>query len=730
MSVAVRNRSLLVLLFLLLPACLMATTPELAVTGLYMAAGRDVDADFVQSRGGELSRQESARLVEKLREVEGWRVADDFISDPASSIQSWQEAGSRIYVRALVTRADARSTTYFGGLTLWLLSVGTRLEFFDLRSGQVHYGCSFTVRIPIEAGETLDTELRNEQFALALSRGLDECCARAARDYNPGNLNCTVVDHEAEEVILNQGRRQGLLPGQVLAASSDSGDGWMLRVTRAEEAFALAQVLASTGATGLPPQGVSASLQGINQSHAQGKAIAVAGVNPGAREALDPSFLVESATMAQWLHDALVDQSELRMLPPLAASAEGDAGSLATAFFHAQAEFSAVGDIGQEDIIGHRALPDLLIRGTITHAVNLRSQRLGFEAQTLRLGLLLEVYDRRTREVLGSVSHEVSKLEKQNERYRQVDLETAWRELALQAMRESAGLLSSQPLGDSKEFVIQRGSTPEHLLLDATAPAGGRGSVLRVLREIRDTNRNTLGHLREEIGVAGVQQDGSAKLLLSDGIHTPEAGDVLLLEHAGRDTKPLVMLGELSIGGPKVREDWAPTPALVLTWAHRELSRANCFRLLPPERLSAEAGAAEVAMAMGEFKAGNVGELILQQDPVPDLLLNLRVGLGRWVVEEDKYRNRVTFTTGVEATLVRADTGEALAWFRTSDGSNASSLKKAWSLVREQELANGQVVQGISEGEFPEQLDQCLEECLSQLLANLGDELVTQDLRK
>ncbi len=727
MTSARRVFPLLLILGLLFPLHLYAASPELAVTGLYLAAGRDVDADFVQARGGELVQQESAKLVQRLSAVDGWRVAPDFISDPAASIHSWQEAGSRIYVRAIVTRADARSTTYFGGITLWLLNVGTRLEFFDLRSGQVHYGCSFTVRVPIEAGAELDPQLRSEQYAHALTRSLEECCARAAREYKPGTLECHVVDREGSDVILDHGRKNGLLAGQVLACSDGSGAGWMLRITHVEEAFSLASVLASTGIAPMPPRGSRANLDGINQGNTQGSAIAVAGVNPGAKEALDPSFLVESATMAQWLHDALVDKSELRMLPPLSVSAAGDAGSLATAFFHAQADFSAVGDIGQQDIIGHRALPDLLIRGTITHAVNLRSQRLGYEAQTLRLGLLLELYDRRTREVLSVVSHEVTRLEKQNERYHQVDLETAWRELAQQLMREGAALLAKKPLGQSREFVLQTNSTPERLLLNQPAPAGSRGSLLRTLREIRDTKGVLLGNLRKEIGVASVRFDGTAQLLLGDGTSTPQQGDILLLSHGVQASKPVVMLGDLNIGGPKVREDWAPTPALVLTWAHRELSLADCFRLLPPARLAAEAGAAEVAMAMGEFTATNMSELIMQDEPAPELLLNLRVGLGRWVVEEDKFRNRVTFTTGVEATLVRADNGEAVAWFSTKDGPSAS-VKKSWNLVREQELSQGKVVQGVTETEFPEQLDQCLEECLRQLLGTLGDQLVIQPL--
>jgi hypothetical protein len=141
--------------------------------------------------------------------------------------------------------------------------------------------------------------------------------------------------------------------------------------------------------------------------------------------------------------------------------------------------------------------------------------------------------------------------------------------------------------------------------------------------------------------------------------------------------------------------------------------------MLAPEALAAEVAAAEVALAGGEFSARPVGEILLNDPPQPQILVDVRVGLGRTEREPTAYKAKLTFTTGVELSFFDPQ-GQPLLLFTDAAGQPTHQKKKAWTLTDGQVLAEGKVVQGVPEAEFPELLDSCLRTCLDELGKELG----------
>ena len=720
-----------------------AETPELVVTGVFIEESAEVDAAFVADGARDLAFAESSRLVELLAAVPGYRVHGDFLEDPAGEVKSLAQAANRVYVRATVTRADLKRVRYFGDYQVWTFSVGLRLEFFDIRSGQVYYGRTFTYRIPVETAVEIDRAYRYERFAEALAKALEECVTRCGKEYLPARAEAAVLGEAGEGALFLQGGSEaGFYPGLVLIAGdagADPPEQWMLKLIQVESAFSRARLLAGTVAEA-PAPGTRAFAEGVNAgTQGSGPAVMVAGVSPGSGVVLDERFDVDHASLGQWLHDALVDTRAYNMLPPLLSDADPGGGAagvgaigmgatgVAAAFFQAQASFSAFGDLKQDEIIGHRAFPEILVRGTVTHAVNHVSRRLGFWAQTLSLGLMLEFYDRRTREVLLTVSHEQRTMEKSNDRYRRADLGAAWRELARAAIGEAAAKASGG-LPDSDRR-LQLKAVREDGLLEfagrAAPPSGLRLPLERVESVIRSLEGEELGSWRRIYGMVLLEAGpGGAilgRLLAGDGNTVPAPGDLALLPAGAAADRPSARLRTVEVGGSKVREDYRPNQQMIAGWAHRELAGTGVYNMLPPEILEDQAAAAEAALASGEFEAVDQSEILLQDEPRPQVLVDVRVGLARWEIERQKYRNRLSFTTGVELSFYDA-AGEPLERFRDKQGRPTHKVKKAWITRGKQELSEGRVVQGVLEDEFPEQLDRCLEICITELAQELKAE--------
>ena len=211
-----------------------AETPELVVTGVFIEESAEVDAAFVADGARDLAFAESSRLVELLAAVPGYRVHGDFLEDPAGEVKSLAQAANRVYVRATVTRADLKRVRYFGDYQVWTFSVGLRLEFFDIRSGQVYYGRTFTYRIPVETAVEIDRAYRYERFAEALAKALEECVTRCGKEYLPARAEAAVLGEAGEGALFLQGGSEaGFYPGLVLIAGdagADPPEQWMLKL--------------------------------------------------------------------------------------------------------------------------------------------------------------------------------------------------------------------------------------------------------------------------------------------------------------------------------------------------------------------------------------------------------------------------------------------------------------------------------------------------------------------
>jgi len=686
-------------------------SPEVVVTDLFVDSRADVDAAFLAEGGREVAAEAAARLPGLLAANAGWRVHPDFLAEPARGVGGLEAAGERVWCRGVLTRVDEAETGLFGDLRLLTYSVGLRLEFFDIRSGQIWYGQGVTARLPVEAAGAQSAAERMGWYRQALDAALAEAAVRAGRAYRPGSLEATVVEVEPDGLlVLDRGSRQGLATG---AGGEVKGGGgrWLVRVQEVEEGWCRARVLAADG-TGSPAAGATARFTGVNGLlSVAGPTVAVAGVVLPPGERLDGAFDSDAATLGQWLHDALVDSRAFHLLPPLLAG-PGSGSELAAAFFRAQSLFSAVGDTRQDEIIGHRSLPQLLARVVVTHTAATTSTRLGYEARVLRLGLLLEVYDRRTHEVLLSQVHEATRVEKHHEDYRRADLGAAWRDLARDGLQEVARLAAARWNPAGRERAVAALELDGRLRLDGPAEPGERGVLRRPGAPVKDASGREIGRRAVDIAMA-VVEDGTpalARVTAGDGIHTAAPGDLLRLPAAL--PRPNARVRQVVVAGDKLEADWSPDPLQVALWAHQALADGP-FNLLAPEALAAEVAAAEVALAGGEFLAVPVGEILLAESPGPRVLVDVRVGLSRVERQATPYKAELRFVTGVELAFFDAD-NQPLPWFTDEKGAPTHKQRAMFGLPGSQVLVDGRVVQGVPEDGYPDLLDESLRGCLAK----------------
>lgn len=727
----IRSRAGLLLAGLLLPLLWLAPRaraegpagtqgPEIVVTEIFVGHRPDIDPVFLSEGGRDLAAQAGDSLVRLLAANPGWRVHPDFLSNPARDVGALAQQGERVYVRGVVTRADKRRTGLFGDLQQWVFSLGLRLEFFDIRSGQIWFGQDVTVRAPLDAASEPPPAERMERYRTAFSSALREAARRAGVNYRPGSLEAVCTAWTADSLlVLDRGSRSGL-PSGATGEIARGEERWLVRVQELQSDWCLARVLASTGA-GRPTAGLSARFSGVNGVLAQdGPQLAVAGAALPPADQLDGNFDVDPATLGQWLHDALVDSRAFNLLPPLLAG-KGDGGSeLAAAFFRAQSVFSAAGDVRQDEIIGHRSLPQGLVRLVVTHADLSRATRLGYEALILRLGLLLEIYDRRTHEVLLSQALEGSRMEKHNETYRRVDLGAAWRELAGGTLDSLARLAAQAWRPGQRELAVESAGPEDTFLVKGDAAVGERGVLVRPGEEVRDRNRKVVGRRARQYGVAEVTTAAprpAARVSLGDGSTTPAVGDLLRLPAV--KARPSARIRSVEVGGPDVNPLWQPGELRVTLWAQQALEAGGRFNMLAPEALAAEVAAAEVALAGGEFRAVDLGEILLNDPPEPQVLVDVQVPLGQWERVAARYKADLTFQVGVKLFFFDA-AGEPLLLFTDSAGQRTNQRKLGRKYPDAQVLQDGKVMQGVAEEDFPDQLDKYLRLCLTDLGVQLG----------
>lgn len=716
-------RPALMILTLLLAALVAAPdacaqeAPEIVVTRIFLAEGPAIDEGFLANGGRDLVATESVRLVSLLKTLPHYRVHDSFIENPATSVGSLGKAGNRIYLRGIVSRADIARNRYFGSEELWTFSVTVSLEFFDIQSGQVYYTRSITSRAPVETSTEIDAAYRQEQFTLALRNGLTELVGRIGKDYLPSTTSARVIRVDGEDrVFLDAGSNRGFYPGLVVQLRGDTGN-WMLKLLDCGEGFSRARVQASSGG-GLPPVGGRVQVDGLNSSAASGgRRLAVAGVTTVDRGALDPAFSVDNATMGQWLHDALAESAALPLLPPLLADG-GGTNALQAAFFDAQAAFSVFGDVRESEILGNRAYPDLLVRGVITHALTRKSRRLGYEAHTLVLGVSLEIYDRRTRETLFSVSHEQSRLEKQSEKYRQSDLEGAWRDLAKLTLVEAAGLVVKGFKTGTRLVEVQKVEADGSLRLaaDARVTPGQKLELVHPELELKDGEGKPLGTWQRVTGIVEIVPGSGApmaRVTLSDG-STPAKGDRLVVPETLGGDRPVARLESFEIKGDKVTEPFDPNPDMVLAWLQRELAASGRFMMLPPASQQAAFDAADATLAGGEFKLADQGELLSPTFPEPEVLVKARLGLVRLTRTESEYKNKLKFEVGMELQFFYPD---GSPWLLPNGTNRVGGVK---FIDEEQVKDRGQVVQGVPDEEFDQAFTACLAQWTAGLAANLN----------
>lgn len=403
---------------------------------------------------------------------------------------------------------------------------------------------------------------------------------------------------------------------------------------------------------------------------------------------LSKDFSVDAQSLGQWLHDDLSRRTGLFMLAPLLVRKNVGAAAY-QAFWEAQKEYAIASGTVRSTVIGHRAFPDVMVRGIITRAEVQSYFSPGADNKVLRVGMTIEFYDRRTREFLYSVQHfdealeKIVKDEKTGKIYRDLLLEPSFRKLCERAIRTAVDKIAQeyQPVNIAGRVEAVDGKTLTVVLQDSSADTGDRFALLQTGLPIKDLNGKELEALQKNYGLAELAKRKSGNTFIAvlgptDGA-TPILKDDLLLAQGkpARNIRgPLYQVASWQASG-KISTAYKFSLPRFTEWLHAALLEAGRFKLMPPKSREEEMDIVEVALSSGEFQAVDRGEIIYQDIRQPEVLVKGRLGLAEIVRQEgsNEYRNEFKLKCGIELVLT-AQNGDTMVSQKLSDQKDIKQL--------------------------------------------------------
>lgn len=590
-----------------------------------------------------------------------------------------------IFIRALLTRADIKKVEHFEVFE-YVISTNVTFEFFNINSGEVFYTRSLTSQAfeEVAKNRTLSAGLKKAYFKACIKKAIDELALEIEKDYQPGVVKGHIVKVlNTGDIIINLGSVHKVSHGMSFYAYDKSGNiVSLLKTERPQSKICRARVIASNQRR-KPKRGMEVKYFGINtKMEASGdQTFMVSGFSILNEDSLAEVFSVDKQSLGQWLHDDLSQHSNLVMLAPLLVQKSSSVNKKsAKPFWEAQIKYSTLSGVREAQVVGSRAFPDILVRGIVTGVDLIDYITPGVNNKVLRLNLLIEFYNRKTRQYVYSIQHFQQKVEKivknKGKVYRDLRLEKSFRELCESAIENAVKKLPVNFMTQAEGVVKKpRKSTFTASFSEGNLSVGTYVSLNRKIGDVKDLSGNKIEVLINEYGRARlIKESGSDKQFKARALvrnkKTPiKDGDVLIVEDKITDRSiKNFQVGNWVVRGKKIDSTYAHNIDQLSEWLHGALTDIQPSRLLPPIQRIPEMDIIEVALLSGEFEPADEGEIIFQDDAQPDVIVNARLGLVeiRELPESNQLRKVYNLRCGVEIVFTTLN-GDTLAKQQLSD---------------------------------------------------------------
>ena len=494
-----------------------ARTQLLSFRILQSDKGGLTDARFAAAFDEQAQRQALHAALSALPQLEMLPLSGD------TALVRRADLASRLAARAFVTRADVERVDK-ALTTEFLVSTTVMVEFLNAASGEVYHIQALTgsTNIRKDAGQDLSPQEVTAAFASTLAGTIRALATRLGERYQPG-VRVPVIQQLADgRLVLGAGLAGGLREGARLELREASGEVvGIARVEQAQRGFAV------TGAPladnpNRPWVGLTAGSAGLNRTAGQGAFTHMVMSVEQRSELVQQAYVLPQATLIYWLHESLAEAAPgLNMLPPVAA------GGLATEQERMELATGRSGDIS-----GQRAIPDFVVRASISRADAL--SEVGPDGATyyiLKVGLDVSFNDVRTGQVFYATYVEGTQQERVREGERTLDLAVSYRNLLQRTMADVGRKVAAEYAPVNAEGTVRevRGDGSIVLSLSGTGslPAGGLVTLWTDGDEVRDPRtRAPLGRVQEPAArIRVVRQDaGTAEALPVTAASKPLVG--------------------------------------------------------------------------------------------------------------------------------------------------------------------------------------------------------------
>ena len=661
--------------------------------GFYLGQAKDFTAEFKKLAAAKDFQTEAAGWVQN-----GFRAVPHFnFISPDSLAKSNGVAKIEphvVFVRGLITRADIKKVEHFQE-DEYVISTNVTFEFFDLVTGEIFYTRTLTGQIfkDQKKRQALLPEAEQDYFRQCLKGTIERLVKKIGEEYQPDVVEGKVVAIlDKSTAVINLGSVDRVYHGMKLQLFDALGKQplGILKTATPQNKICRADV-ERVNAGVILKRGQVVRNFGLNRlvekkDHTRYLVVGFSLLD-SAQYAKD--FSVDLQSLGQWLHDDLSRRTGLFMLAPLLVRKNVGAAAYQP-FWEAQKEYAIASGVTRPALIGHRAFPDVMVRGIITRAEVQSYISPGADNKVLRVGVTIEFYDRRTREYLYAMQHfgerpeKIVKDTKTGKIYRDLRLEPSFRTLCERVIREAADKIAQeyQPANFEGRVESVEGKTFTVILQDSSAEVGDRFEMLQKSLPVKDMNGKELETLQKNYGIAELakRKNGNAFIAVlnaSDGVTKVLKGDLLMAQGKPKNhiSGRLHQVTSWQASDKRIAAEYKYSLPRLSEWLHAALLDVGKFKLMPPKSREEEMDVVEMALSSGEFQAVDRGEIIAQDIRQPEVFVKGRLGLAEIVRlgGSNEHKNVLKLKGGIEIVLT-TQSGDTLLKEKLSDQNDLEQL--------------------------------------------------------
>jgi hypothetical protein len=563
------------------------------------------------------------------------------------------------FLRMVVFRADVTRIQRYA----WpddQVAVGVRVEFVNPVSGEVIFVRSLTGRTAWQT-TSIDAIKREQAFQTCFFEVVHDLLKAVAQDYVPDTRQGKVVDIHGENLVFTLKKADGLHVGSLVEVKHKSEAIGIYKITAVQNRISIGKKVVADQQPVVGDDVVFAT--NAEQNRFSGPRFMVSGVSLHSKFLPESISGLTSAEMGQWLHDNLVNETELAFIDPIFVGVNANKPLSVEPLWESQVALTQKGFLSQTETIGHRLLPDVIVRGVLAYLKDEVHAIPAGQLHLLKGGLAVEFYDRKTREFLYALQRNYKRIEKivvrDDKTYRNANLDGAFRELLQDLCRQVAVDIGKhyqparlkgrvQEINTNKGFVSAKFDHPVFV--------GDRFMLMNKGDMIQDLDGRDLEPVYVQTGVVLVRRilpSGNVlcEIVASNGSSVSDQ-DELWVDGRVKNEAPSSLFQVTTQPIDKnIRDEFQCTSEELAEWIHDALIQKK-MRLMPPAFRDSDQDVIDLSLAMGQFEAVGSNEIIYQDIRRPDVVVLGRLGLGDVHINyENQFKNQVAIRTGVEITL-------------------------------------------------------------------------------